>query len=281
MAELAEGQAKGMAAGWRLGAARRRVRERVPPFLLVLGLLVLWELFARWGGTPRWVLPSPLDILQASVEAGPLMAPHVWQTLLETWLGLALALAGGLFLALLVDLSALLRRALYPLLVASQTIPIMALAPLLIIWFGYGILPKVVVVFLVCFFPIAINTADGLASADPETLALLRSMGATRFQIFTRVRLPGAMPAFFTGLKIAITYSVVGAIIGEWVGASKGLGIFMLRASNAFLTARVFAAIAVTSLLSIAMFLAVLGIERLALRWYFTAAREEQWEEIR
>lgn len=259
----------------------RRARERMPALLLLVGLLVLWECFVLWGGTPRWILPSPSDIVRAGVEAAPLMAPHVWQTLLETWLGLALALVGGLALALAIDLSSVLRRALYPLLVASQTIPIMALAPLLIIWFGYGILPKVVVVFLVCFFPIAINTADGLAGADPEMLALLRSMGATRWQIFTRVRLPGAMPAFFTGLKIAITYSVVGAIIGEWVGASRGLGIFMLRASNSFLTDRVFAAIAVTSLLSIAMFLMVVAIERATLRWYYTAARQEQWEEVR
>lgn len=271
------GERPGAFWGW----VNRGARERMPALLLLLGLLVLWELFVLWGGTPRWILPSPSDIVRAGVEAAPLMAPHIWQTLLETWLGMALALVGGLILALAIDLSSLLRRALYPLLVASQTIPIMALAPLLIIWFGYGIVPKVVVVFLVCFFPIAINTADGLAGADPETLALLRSMGATRWQIFTRVRLPGAMPAFFTGLKIAITYSVVGAIIGEWVGASRGLGIFMLRASNSFLTDRVFASIAVTSLLSIAMFLMVVGMERTTLRWYYTAARQEQWEEIR
>jgi len=266
--------------GW-WGRVNRGALERVPALLLILGLFALWELFVLWGGMPRWLLPSPTDILRAGVEAAPMMAPHVWQTLVETWLGLGLALAGGLILALAIDLSTLLRRALYPLLVASQTIPIMALAPLLIIWFGYGILPKVVVVFLVCFFPIAVNTADGLASADPEMLALLRSMGATRFQIFTRVRLPGAMPSFFTGVKVAITYAMVGAIIGEWVGASKGLGIFMLRASNSFLTDRVFAAIAVVSILSVLMFLAVAGIERATLRWYYTAAKREQWEEVR
>lgn len=245
-----------------------------------MALLAAWEIYARWGGTPRWILPSPADIVRAGVVAAPLMLPHIRQTLLETWLGLALALGSGLILALAIDLSGFLRRALYPLLVASQTIPIMALAPLLIIWFGYGLTPKVLVVLLVCFFPIAINTADGLSGADPEMVALLRSMGATRWQIFARVRLPGAMPAFFTGLKIAITYSVVGAIIGEWVGASQGLGIFMLRASNSFLTARVFATIAVVSALSIIMFLLAAGIERLALPWYFTEAKREQWEEV-
>ncbi|NLE75182.1 MAG: ABC transporter permease [Chloroflexi bacterium] len=252
----------------------------LPAAGLLLSLLALWELWALAGWTPRWILPSPTDIVAAGVDSFALMLPHIGQTLLETWLGLGLALAGGLALALAIDLSGFLRCALYPLLVASQTIPIMALAPLLIIWFGYGILPKVMVVFLVCFFPIAINTADGLTSVDPEMVALLRSMGASRWAVFTRVRLPAALPGFFTGLKIAITYSVVGAIIGEWVGASKGLGVFMLRASNSFLTARLFAAIAVTSLLSIAMFLLVAGLERLALPWYFSAAKSEQWEEM-
>jgi len=264
---------------WKQSA--QALRARLPALALLAALLVLWELYALTGLTPRWVLPSPSDVWRAAVEAAGLMAPHAAQTMLETTVGLALAIAGGLALAVCIDLYDLLRRAMYPLLVASQTIPIMALAPLLIIWFGYGLLPKVVVVWLVCFFPIAINTADGLNGADPDATALLRSMGATRWQIFRKQRLPGALPAFFTGLKIAVTYSVVGAIIGEWVGASQGLGVFMLRASNAFLTARVFAAIAVTSLLSVALFLLVAAIERLAIPWYFAAAKREQWEEIK
>ena len=256
------------------------MRDRAPAAALLLGLLALWEGFAYLEAVPRWILPGPLDILRAGLDAAPIMWPHIWQSLLETWLGLAMALVGGLALALVLDLSTLLRRAIYPLLVVSQTIPIMALAPLLIIWFGYGTLPKALVVFLVCFFPIAVNTADGLTGTDPEVMALFRSMGATRWQTFARLRAPNAMPAFFTGLKVAVTYSLVGAIIGEWVGASKGLGVFMIRASNSFLTARVFAAIAVTAILSVSMFLVVTAIERLALPWYYTAARQEQWEEV-
>jgi ABC-type nitrate/sulfonate/bicarbonate transport system permease component len=249
--------------------------------LALIGLLVLaWQVATGIWAVPAWLLPSPWQILLAGLEARHLLGLHVWQTLQETWLGLAVALVTGLLLALAIDLSALLRRALYPLLVASQTVPILALAPLLIIWFGYGMTPKVIVVALVCFFPIAVNTADGLQSADPELIALLRSMGASRWQIFTKVRLPGALPAFFTGLKIAITYSVIGAVIGEWVGASQGLGIFMIRSSNAFLTDRVFAAIVVTSVLSIAMFLVAVVVERALLPWYYTVARAEQWEEL-
>jgi len=133
---------------------------------------------------------------------------------------------------------------------------------------------------LVCFFPIVVNLADGLRSADPDLIALLQSMGATRRDVFFKVRLPGAMPAFFSGVKIAITYSVIGAIMGEWVGASRGLGIFMLRATNSFRTDWVFVAIGITALMSIVLFLLVAAMERALLPWYYTVEREERWEEL-
>jgi len=257
----------------------RLARRYAPPVLLILLLLILWQVGTWLTGVPKWLLPSPLQVVSAGIEAADLLGPHTWQTLKETWLGLGLSLVIGLGLALAIDFSALLRRTLYPVLVASQTVPILALAPLLIIWFGYGILPKVIVVALVCFFPIVVSTADGLRAADPDLIALLRAMGASRRQIFTKVRFPGSLPSFFSGLKIAITYSVVGAVIGEWVGASQGLGIFMIRSSKNFLTDRVFAAIAVTSLLSILMFGVVMLLERSLLPWYY-AQREEVWEEL-
>jgi ABC-type nitrate/sulfonate/bicarbonate transport system permease component len=262
-----------------LRAGLRSVRLYAPPLVLILSLLVIWQLGTSVMEIPKWLLPSPVQILEAGIEARGLLGPHTWQTLKETWLGLSLALAVGLGLALVVDSSSLLRRTIYPLLVTSQTVPILALAPLLIIWFGYGIVPKVIVVALVCFFPIVVSTADGLRVADPDLIALLRAMGASGRQIFLKVRVPGALPSFFSGLKIAITYSVVGAVIGEWVGASQGLGIFMIRSSKNFLTDRVFAAIAVTSLVSIVMFGVVMLLERSLLPWYF-ARREEVWEEL-
>jgi ABC-type nitrate/sulfonate/bicarbonate transport system permease component len=258
-----------------LGLARRYA----PPLLLILLVLGIWQVLTWALSVPKWLLPSPWQIVVAGVEARGLLGLHTWQTLKETWLGLGLAVLVGLGLALVIDFSGLLRRTVYPLLVASQTVPILALAPLLIIWFGYGMLPKVIVVALVCFFPIVVSTADGLRVADPDLMALLRAMGANRRQIFFRVRVPGALPSFFSGLKIAITYSVVGAVIGEWVGASQGLGIFMIRSSKNFLTDRVFAAIAVTSLLSIVMFGGVMLLERSLLPWYH-ARREEIWEEV-
>jgi len=251
-----------------------------PPFVLLLSLLILWQ-----GATTIWqiesyILPSPWEILQAGIQARGLLAQHTWQTAQETFWGFLLALGAGFSLGLAIDFSPFLRDALYPVLVISQTIPIIAIAPLLVIWFGYGIWPKIIVVGLVCFFPIAVNTADGLRAADPEMISLLRTMGASYKDIFLKVRLPGALPMIFTGVKVAITYSVVGAILGEWVGGSKGLGIFMLRSTNSFRTDWVFASIAVTAVLSVLLFGSVKLLERLTLRWYYTAAREERWEEI-
>jgi len=262
-----------------LGA--RAMRDYLPPALLILLLVTLWQSATWIWRVEAYLLPSPLRIASAGMEARGLLGEHIQQTLRETLLGFGLALLVGLALAVMIDLFSWLRRALYPLLVVSQTVPIMAVAPLLVIWLGYSIWPKVIVVALMCFFPIVVATADGLQSAEPDLLSLLQAMGATRRQVFFKVRVPGALPAMFSGIKIAVTYSVIAAIVGEWVGASKGLGIFMLRASNSFRTDWVFAAIVVSSLLSILLFLSVALAERLLLPWYYTATREERWEEIK
>ncbi|MGI6209203.1 MAG: ABC transporter permease [Anaerolineae bacterium] len=259
----------------------QRWREWAPATLLIIGLLVVWEVGVRVSGTPEWLLPAPSAIAAAFVDSAPLLVGHTERTLVETAVGLAVSIVTGVALAVAVDLLPSLRRAIYPVLVVSQTIPIIALAPLLVVWFGFGLLPRVLVVTLVCFFPIAISTAQGLASADPDMVALLASMGASRFQIFRKVRLPGALPSAFAGLRIAATYAVIGAVISEWVGASRGLGIFMIRSANSYLTARLFSAIALASVLSIALFGLVVLVERLALPWYYAARREERWEDIR
>ena len=267
----------------RKGTQRRRPvgRAWLPAAALLALLALAWELIADLGNTPEWLLPAPSAIVRAGIEASPLLAGHFAQTLLETVVGLLVSTLLGVSLAVAIDLSPVLKRALYPLLVISQTIPTIALAPLLVVWFGFGLLPKVIVVVLVCFFPVAISTAQGLESADPDMLALLASMGASRGQIFWKVRFPGAMPTAFGGLRIAATYSVIGAVISEWVGASRGLGIFMIRSSNSYLTARLFAAIALASALSIALFGLVIAFERLLLPWYFAAGRVERWEEVK
>jgi ABC-type nitrate/sulfonate/bicarbonate transport system permease component len=256
------------------------VRAYGPAVALMLGFLAAWQCATWLWRIEAYLLPSPSRILSAGIQARGLLSDHVQQTLRETVIGFGLALLSGLALAVAIDLSSFLRRALYPLLVITQTIPMMALAPLLVIWLGYTIWPKIIVVALVCFFPIVVTSADGLQSADPDMLALLQAMGATRRQTFFKVRVPGALPLMFSGIKVAVTYSVIGAIIGEWVGASKGLGVFMLRASNSFRTDWVFAGVAISSLLSMLLFLAVVVAERLALPWYYSAARTERWEEM-
>jgi len=243
-----------------------------PAFVLVITLLALWELYVHLGQVSPLYLPAPSAIIQALINNWGVIYDNTVQTLLETVLGMGIAILLGLLLAVLLDISGWLRRAIYPLLVVSQTIPIIALAPLLLLWIGYDIRPKLIVVTLYCFFPIAVACADGLASAEPELMNLLGSMRASRWQTLWLVRLPGAMPAYFSGLRIAATYSVTGAIFGEYVGGSKGLGIYMENATNSFAIVLVFAAILVTAVLSIMLFGLVSIIERLALPWYHGAA---------
>ena len=249
----------------------RKLANYGPAIIVLITLLALWQVYVQVGHIGPLFLPSPSAIIAALLQNWPIIYDNTVQTLLETVLGILLATLFGLAMALLLDVSSWMRRAIYPLLVTSQTIPMIALAPLLLIWIGYDIRSKLIVVIIYCFFPIAVAVADGLASVEPELINLLRSMRATRWQILWMVRLPAAMPSFFSGLRIAATYSVVGAIFGEYVGAEKGLGIYMQRATNSFATAQVFAAIVVTAVLSLLLFGLVSLIERIALPWYHGA----------
>jgi ABC-type nitrate/sulfonate/bicarbonate transport system permease component len=258
---------------------RRRVNKAAPPALLMVGLLALWEVYVRAAEVPSWKLPAPSAIAAAAWEQRAVLVHHTGQTLFEALVGLALALAIGVGLAALIDLSPLVRRALYPLLVLSQTVPLFVLAPWLVIALGFGLGPKLVVVVLVCFFPIVVSMSDGLASADPDLVALFRAMGATRGQVWRKVRLPAAMPSLFSGLRIAATYAVIGAIFGEWVGAQQGLGVFIQRSFRSSDTAQVLAGVVITALLSIGLFAVIWAVERAALPWYHTDARAGQWDE--
>ncbi len=255
------------------------LQQAFPPVFVLALAGAAWALVTASSGLPSFILPSPTDVARAGWETRRLLLPALGTTLLETMLGLAISILLGIAIAAAIDLSTFLRRALYPILVASQTVQILAIAPLLIIWFGFGLTSKVLIVVLICFFPLALNTADGLASADPDLVALFRAMGAKRGKIWSMIRLPSALPGFFSGLRIAVTYSVVGATIAEWVGGTQGLGLYMLRSKNALATDQVFVAILITSAVSIALFLLVYLIERAALPWYYTAQRKEQWEE--
>lgn len=237
------------------------------PLLLIVVLLTVWEMAVLLRDTPRWMLPPPTDIARAFGTDWRLLLQHSRVTLLEVLLGFGLALVAGIATGVAIDSSVIMRRALYPIIIASQTIPMVALAPLMLIWFGYGLLPKVLITALIGFFPIAVNTVDGLRTADRDTLALLRSMGATASQRFRLVRMPSALPLMFSGARIAITFCVIGAVFGELVGASQGLGYLMERSAAQFQTARVFACIVILAAMGIGLFCIVAGIERLLLPW--------------
>lgn len=250
------------------------VWEYLPSALLLVGLVGLWELLVHVLGTRPYMLPAPSRIWRAFLEVRHLLPGHLRTTLSEALLGLWFAAGIGVALAVVIAAVPLVRRVLYPLLVVSQTLPMVVLAPLLIVWFGFGMTPKIVVVALVGFFPIVVSTADGLSGADREMVALVRSMGATRLQELRHVLIPSALPAFFAGLKIAATYAVLAAVIGEWVGASSGLGIFITRSQTAFRVDRVFVAVVVVAITSIALFLAVQLLARFATPWMYVHEEE-------
>jgi ABC-type nitrate/sulfonate/bicarbonate transport system permease component len=252
-----------------LGSRLRGLLGRIGPALLLVSVgLLAWQWCVTAFAIRPQVLPSPARVLEQGWAAREQIWANTLPTLQVTAVGFAVSLALGWALAVAVDFSPWLRRALTPLLVASQTLPIIAIAPLLIIWFGFGLLPKVVVIALVTFFPVAVGLIEGFAATDRQATNLLRSMGATRWQQFRYVRLPGAMPAFFTALRIGITYAVTGAIFAEYVGATAGLGIFMNLQKNSFRTDLVLAAVAVTALLSITLFALTHVVQRLLIPWY-------------
>ncbi|HDL84825.1 MAG TPA: ABC transporter permease [Candidatus Acetothermia bacterium] len=227
----------------------------------------LWEAGVRLFHVPVYILPPPSRIIAVFCTHFPLLLGHAGVTLIEVALGLLFGALGGFVLAVLIFYSRTLEHALYPLIIASQMIPVFAIAPLLIIWFGYGLWPKVTVAGLIVFFPIVVNTVDGLRSVNEETIDVLRSLAATRAQIFMRVRLPASLPSLFSGLKVGVTLSVVGATIGEWVGAKRGLGYLMIQSNALLRIDLVFAAILMLSLLGLLLFGLVRIMEERLLRW--------------
>jgi ABC-type nitrate/sulfonate/bicarbonate transport system permease component len=242
------------------------VRWLAPTLLLALAFLV-WELWVRIDDTPRWFLPSPSTIARTLLRDRALLADNAWITLREVLLGFGAAIVAGVAVAVAIDASRIVERALYPIVIASQAVPIVALAPLLLIWFGHGLLPKAIVTALIAFFPIAVNTVDGLRAADRETLDLLRTLGAGRWARFRLVKLPGALPFLFSGARISVAVAVIGAVFGELVGADAGLGHLMTLSGANLRTDRVFACVVVLSVMAVALFAAVTLAERVLLPW--------------
>lgn len=249
-------------------------KKVVAPVCAVVALLAVWQGACSLGLVPNFMLPSPVQVVSALVADFPLLLSHMWTTLSEAALGLAIGVAVGFVFAVLMDKFETFYLAFNPLLTVSQTIPTVAIAPLLVLWFGYGLMPKVLLVVLTTFFPVTVALASGFRSVDPDQVDLLRTMNATEWQIFRYAKLPAAMEQFFSGLRISATYAIVGAVISEWLGGFTGLGVYMTRVRKSFAYDRMFAVIIITSALSLALMKGVDVLERICMPWKKTEGND-------
>lgn len=229
------------------------LRRNAPSIAAVAVLLILWQTVCVLGLVPGYMLPSPVEVVRAFAGELPLLWENSLVTLQEAFLGLILGVGVGFLAAVLMDAFEILYKAFYPLLILTQTVPSVAIAPLLVLWFGYGMTPKIILIVISTFFPVAVGLLDGFRSADRDAIGLLRSMGANRLQIFCHIKFPTALPQLFSGLRIAAAYSVVGAVISEWLGGFGGLGVYMTRVKKAFAFDKMFAVIFLISGISLAL----------------------------
>jgi ABC-type nitrate/sulfonate/bicarbonate transport system permease component len=249
----------------------------LPPVALLLAVTALWETAVRLLDVPDYVMPAPSEVLAALVGNAGTIAGHTGSTIVTALVGLTLGAVVGIGTAILMASSATVRSALYPVLVVSQSIPMVVLAPLFVVWFGFGLLPRVLVVALVAFFPVAVATVSGLLAADRDQVDLVRAMGGSRAEVAWHVQVPGALPTLMTGLKVAASYAMFGAVVGEWIGASSGLGLYLERSRASFATDQMFAAVLVIAAVSIALVGLIFALERIGLPWQ-SAERARQRE---
>jgi ABC-type nitrate/sulfonate/bicarbonate transport system permease component len=245
-----------------LGGNRRRALQNPQSLALIAALAVLWQITAMTGLLPAYMLPSPVRVARAFIGDFPLLMRHLGRTLTEAAGGLLISVTVALALAVLVDMNAFLKKAVTPLLLLTQTMPTIAVAPLLLLWMGYGMAPKVTLIFLTCFFPLTIGLLGGFDQADSDAIRLLRSMGATRGQVYRYIKIPQSMGAFFSGLKISASYAIIGAVIAEWLGGDAGLGVYMIRVRRSYAFDKMFAVILLTAALSLLLMKIVTEIEK-------------------
>lgn len=250
----------------------RDISSRFSAGILLVCLLLLWQLASSLELVPKFMLPSPVRVLAAFFSDFPALMRHTVTSLTEAFSGLLYGIAAAFLLASLMDASAAVNRTIYPLLLLTQTVPPIAVAPLLVLWMGYGMAPKIMLVFLVCFFPVTIALLGGFASADPDAVRLLKSMGAGRLQIFRHIKLPSALPEFFSGLRISVSYAVVGAVIAEWLGGDGGLGVYMTRVRKSYAFDKMFAVIIWISLLTLLLMKLVDILAKRSMPWQLESA---------
>jgi NitT/TauT family transport system permease protein len=258
-------------------AARRRRRLQAwLPWLVIVGMFIVWEAAVQAFNVPQFVLPAPTDIAASMVKWWKPLLDNSWQTLMTTLIGFGFAIVFGLLLGIAIGSSTLLYHGLYPLLIGFNSIPKVAVVPILVIWFGIGTVPAVITAFLISFFPIVVNVATGIATVEPELRDVLRALGARHVDIIKKVGLPRAMPYFFASLKISITVAFVGSIIAETVAANKGIGHLMILASSRFDVPLVFAGLMVTAIMGVAMYVAAVTLENRTTGWATRGQNDQQ-----
>ena len=251
-------------------------KTNLPSVIAVAALLLLWQAVCSLGVVPRYMLPSPAQVVEAFVSELPLLFENSLITLQEAFLGLILGVTVGFVAAVLMDGFEILYKAFYPLLILTQTIPSVAIAPLLVLWFGYEMTPKVILIVISTFFPVTVGLLDGFRAADQDAINLLRSMGASPWQIFRYIKFPSALPQFFSGLRIAAAYAVVGAVISEWLGGFGGLGVYMTRVKQAFAFDKMFAVIFLISAISLVLMALVDWAEKRCMPYRHAKGEQEK-----
>lgn len=245
----------------------RKISEKLASVSLIAALLIIWQIISDVGLVPAFMLPSPVTVVKAFVKDFSVLMDNLSITLLAGVLGLLSGVVAGFCLAVIMDYRKGLRNAIYPILVFSQTIPTVAIAPLLVLWMGYGLAPKVVVIFLVTFFPVTVNLFESFQATDPDRLRLLKAMGANEFQLFKFVKWPAALDSFFAALKVSASYSIVGAVIAEWLGGAKGLGVYMTQVRKSFAYDKMFAVILLISALSLVLLFILNIVQNKIMPW--------------
>jgi ABC-type nitrate/sulfonate/bicarbonate transport system permease component len=256
-----------MAKGRRRLGLERFLHQILAPALVVAALIAIWQLAVFVFDVKPYVLPAPSAVARTTVTNWHLLFPNLRVTVKEMLLGFGLAAVVGISLGTLIAISTVFRRGVFPLVIASQTVPVIAIAPVLVIWFGYNILPRVLMTALISFFPLTVNTVSGFRGVDPEMIRLFRSLNASRLQIFRKLVFPSGLPYIFSGLKVAATLSVIGATVSEWVGADRGLGYQIVTDTSQLETTRVFSSIFLLSLSGIALYALIAGVEWRSLPW--------------
>jgi len=242
-------------------------RYNLLPFIPITAVLLIWQLISMSGIIPPYMLPGPLHVIKVFIADFSLLMKHLSFTLMEAAAGLAIAVTAAFVLAVFMDSNRFIRQSITPILLLTQTMPVIAIAPLLILWMGYGLAPKITLVFLTCFFPVTIGLLGAFSSADNDALRLLQSMGAKKWQLYRFIKIPQSLPAFFSGLKIAASYSIIGAVVAEWLGGDAGLGVYMIRVRRSYSFDKMFAVIILVSVLSLLLIKLVSLLEKYLMPW--------------